>query len=68
MLLLQEVRNCPVEQTVAKRDFVMYFTATSVNGETDVFSFISKHFLVHDRRKYCMYVNYREIRATISTH
>jgi len=46
----------------------MYFTATSVNGETDVFSFISKDFLVHNRRKYCIYVKYRKIRATASTH
>jgi len=54
MLLLQQVRSCPVDLTVAKCDFVMYFTATSVNGEGDVFSFIPKHFLVHNRRKYCI--------------
>jgi len=58
MILLQQVLKCPVDLTLAKCDFVMRFTATSVNGETDMFSFISKHFLVHNCRKYRICVNY----------
>jgi len=68
MLLLQQVLDCPDDLTLAKCDLVRCFTETSVNGPTDMFSFISKHFLVHNRRKYCFYVNYRKIRVTASTH